>query len=278
MTKEEIASLGIEDLITRDPMHDPKYSLIEGRILHRTKGYLLPTDEPFYVLRGNDPFAITMAGFYNKVLAGEEPTQITLGHMDTSSERVETFRKYQEENPTMVGRMYPEKGCSCITEPPFMMGSPDDQKQNSEWFPYSFRLFHRDLNFYIPDTEPLMIFRGKDQVLVVIMKQHLDFIHRNAHLYENADQLGDYIQKQIDDVVTFQVDNPTRCGATCSIHQKLTNAVYSDAMKDLMISQKERIDTEDNVDVDAVLARNAEIVKEFEDSVAPEDMGVYGGQ
>lgn len=233
MTKEEIADLGIEDLIVRDHLHDPKYSFTQGKVLHREKNYLLPVDEPYYVLRGNDPFAPTMAHFYNETLKGEDPSDIVLGHIETSSERVEAFKNYQMEHPTMVGRMYPDEGCACIVEPPFMMGSPDDpQEQNVEWFPWNYTLFHRDFHFYIPAEEPLMVFRGKDAILVMIMDKHIEFIHRNAHIYESPAIMMEYIELQIKAVKKFHKEMPHRIGVACTIYQKPKGAAYSEALSD----------------------------------------------
>lgn len=230
MTKEEIADLGIEDLIVRDHLHDPKYSFTQGRVLHREKNYLLPIDEPYYVLRGNDIFAPQMAYFYNETLKGEDPSDIVLGHIETSTERVETFKAYHEAHPEMIGRMYPTDKTE---NEPFMMGSPDDpMEQNAEWFPWNYTLFHRDFKFYIPPEEPLMVFRGKDAILVMIMNKHIDFINTNPHMYEHPAVMIDYIEKQIEAVKKFHVEKPYRVGVACTIYQKPKGAAYSEALGD----------------------------------------------
>ncbi len=242
MTPEEIKDLGIEDLIVRDHLHDPKYSFTQGKVLHREKNYLLPVDEPYYVLRGNDIFAPQMAYFYNETLKGEDPSDIVLGHIETSTERVEAFKNYQEEHPEMIGKMYPQPGCDCIVEPPFMMGSPDDpMEQNAEWFPWNYTLYHRDFHFYIPAEEPLMVFRGKDAILVMIMNKHIAFIHRNRHMYQDPDTMIKYIHQQIGAVQKFHLDKPHRVGVACTIYQKPKGAAYSEALKEVEAGREEAL-------------------------------------
>lgn len=231
MTPEEIQDLGIEALIIRDHLHDPKYSFTQGKVLHREKNYLLPIDEPYYVLRGNDIFAPQMAYFYNETLKGEDPSDIVLGHIETSSERVETFKAYHEKYPEKIGKMYNDEE---RVEAPFMMGSPDDPiHQNAEWFPWNYTLFHRDFNFYIPAEEPLMVFRGKDAILVMIMNKHIEFIERNPHMYESPEEMIGYIRKQIEAVQNFHKEKPHRVGVACTIYQKPKGAAYSEALGDM---------------------------------------------
>jgi len=238
MTKEEIEDLGIEALITRDNLHDPKYSFTQGRVLHREKNYLLPVDEPYYVLRGNDIFAPQMAHYYHEVLKGEDPSDIVLGHIETSSERVEAFKTYHEKYPDMIGKMYPEVGCSCIVEPPVMMGTQDDpMHQNSEWFPWDYTLFHRDFHFFIQPEEPLMVFRGKDAILVMIMNKHVEFIKEHPEQYQSPQVMINYIEEQIKRVSDFHLDNPHRIGVACTIYQKPKGAEYSAALE---IAEKNR--------------------------------------
>lgn len=252
MTREEIKSLGIEDLIIRDPHQEVKYGFIQGKVFHYEKGYLLPTDEPIYVTRAADPFAPQLAHFYNEFLRGENPSEIVLGHIETSNERVMSFKKWHAENPDRVGKMYPDKGCECIVEMPFMLGSPDDPEQNDEWFPYNYRLYHRDLHFYIPDDEIVMVYRGKDMALLTVMQKHSEFIRENPGYYSHPEMMLDYVERQIAAVLKFQTEKPERCGVTCAVFQKADSAKYSDAVAKLE-EEKEAGLQENNLDKEKIL-------------------------
>ena len=237
MTEKEIKALGIEHLIIRDFAIDPKYRPIQGRLLHIDKGYLIPIDEPLYILRGNDPVAPYMAQWYFDSLVEEEQTEIVKGHQTTSNERVAAFQKYQTENRDMVGRLYPEPGCECIIRPVSLdIGIEGyDAEQDPEYYFHDFKLFHRYLNFYVPPTEPVMIFRGKDALLVKIIDKHNELVEQNRATYgdKTADMLIHFNEQRKVKVKEFHRDNPERVGVTCSVFQKPTGAAYQEAMAEL---------------------------------------------
>lgn len=236
MTEKEIATLGIEDKIVRDFHVDPKYSPIQGRLLHISKGYLIPIDEPLYVLRGNDPVAPYMAQWYFDALVDEEQSEIVVGHQVTSNERVQTFQKYQAEHPEMVGRLYPKKGCECIIEPVSNdIGTDKDPEQDPEYYFHDFKLFHRYLNFYVPIDEPVMVFRGKDAMLIRVMQKHNELVEAQRGRYGDAtaDMLIHFNVQRIQKAFEFHRDHPERVGVTCSIFQKPTGQAYKEAMQEL---------------------------------------------
>lgn len=242
MTQEEINALGIEHLITRDLHIDPKYSPVQLRLYHKEKGYLIPVDEPLYVLRGNDPMAVQMAEFYVKALADETQSKIVVDHQVTAAERVLTFKEYHKNNPELIGKLYPEAGCDCIVaSPSYDIGSDKDPYQDSEYAFWDFKLFHRYLSFFVPTTEPVMIFRGKDALLVSIIDKHTEFIKSNRELYSNPDMMIDYNNKRREQVLAFHTEKPERVGVTCSIFQKPTGKAYVEAMEEYAKQREENL-------------------------------------
>jgi len=245
MTEQEIQALDIEHLITRDFAVDPKYRPIQMRLLHIEKGYLIPVDEPLYILRGNDPFAPIMAQWYYDALVDEVQSKIVVGHQETSSERVATFLRYHQENPEMVGRIYPEPGCECILETPPCsdFGEENDPMQDPEYTFWDFKIYHRYLNFYVPATEPLMIFRGKDALLVRIIDKHNEYIRNNIERYgeKTAEMLIHFNDQRRVQVKEFHRDNPERVGVTCSVFQKPTGKEYQEAMAELDDGREETV-------------------------------------
>ena len=245
MTEFEIKALGIEHLIVRDLAIDPKYRPIQGRLLHIDKGYLIPTDEPLYILRGNDPVAPYMAQWYFDALRDEEQTEIVVGHQTTSNERVTTFREYQAANKEMVGKLYPKPGCECIIDPVSLDIGVEgyDAMQDPEYYFHDFKLFHRYLNFYVPSNEPVMIFRGKDALLVRIIDKHNALVEENRETYgdEVADMLIHFNEQRKQAVKEFHRDNPERVGVTCSVFQKPTGKEYLEAMAELGDGRSEKV-------------------------------------
>jgi len=257
MTEQEISTLGIEDLIVRDFHVDPKYSPIQGRLLHISKGYLIPVDEPLYVLRGNDPVAPYMAQWYFDALKDEEQSEIVVGHQVTSNERVQTFQKYQTENPDKIGKLYPENGNDFEVIDPVShdISTDKDPEQDPEYYFHDFKLFHRYLNFYVPIDEPVMIFRGKDAMLVRVIKKHNELVEARREVYgdKTADMLIHFNTQRIQKVFEFHSEKPERVGVTCSIFQKPSGKEYKEAMEELeKYGRSEKIDALiDAVDEDA---------------------------
>lgn len=237
MTEQEIKILNIEHLITRDFAIDPKYRPIQLRLLHIEKGYLIPIDEPLYILRGNDPIAPYMAQWYFDALKDEIQSEIVVGHQTSSSERVQTFRDYQAKNPELLGELYPEAGCSCIVDPvSHDIGTSLDPMQDPEYTFWDFKLFHRYMNFFVPSDEPVMIFRGKDSLLVRIIDKHNELVEANRHKYANdqtAEMLIHFNNQRRIQVKEFHRDNPERVGVTCSVFQKPKGKEYQEAMTEL---------------------------------------------
>lgn len=237
MTQNEIETLGIEDLIVRDPMHDPKYSCTEGRVYHREKQYLIPVDEKVYILRGNDPIAPQMANWYYETLKQEDQTEIVVGHQETSIERVETFINYHKAHPERIGKLYSARD----ETPPLLMGTEEDAMMDPEYFMWNFRFFHRDFHFWIEDDEPLMIFRSKDALLVRIIDKHNEFIDNNPELYDeqDAEALKFYNGLRRKQVLSFHLEHPERVGVTCAVFQKPKSEEYK-AVLDKFEDEREK--------------------------------------
>jgi hypothetical protein len=76
-------------------MNDPKYS---AKLCH-IDGYIIPDDEPIMVLRGKDVGALVAIVAYIEMLEGEHPNAVINSHLDSAIERLETFYRYQLDNP-----------------------------------------------------------------------------------------------------------------------------------------------------------------------------------
>ena len=234
MTQEEIKAIGIEALIMRDEAIDPKYRPAQFKLLHIEKKYLIPSDEPIYVLRGNDPAAPFLARRYREILIAEEQSEIVIDHLDTSAERVNTFNIYHKNNPDKVGRIYDLKDRWLYTDEQLeaLANCPLDPKQDPEYAFWDFKLFCRDERRFVDDDEPVMIFRGKDAALVMVIDEHNNFIASHFELYakDDIDRLIKYNELRKEAVKMFHIEHPERVGVTCAIFQKPKSEKYKKAL------------------------------------------------
>ena len=129
--------------MVRDFQVDYKMSPIQLRLYHRGKGYMIPEDEPLYVLRGADPVAVEMVKFYIDSLRDEEQSEIVVDHERTSHFNVKRFEDFKANNPDRMGKMYPEEGCSCIVPVPSLdIGTENDPMQDPEYTFWDLSLIH----------------------------------------------------------------------------------------------------------------------------------------
>jgi hypothetical protein len=82
-------------------MSDPKYKPTNEGIMHED-GYMLPDNEPLMILRGKDIGALNNIVDYIEMLQEQMPQSKTiLSHLESSTERLVAFYKYQYENPDL---------------------------------------------------------------------------------------------------------------------------------------------------------------------------------
>jgi hypothetical protein len=83
------------------------------------------------------------------------------------------------------------------------------------------RVFHRAGGYYLPDDEPLVVFRGKDVGTLVAMEAYLRFMEYVAdradtqHAREVARAHASSIGERIETIRQFQLDHPERTGLGC---------------------------------------------------------------
>jgi len=240
MTEQEIKAIGIEELICRDPYHDPKVSFVQGRAYHREKKYLIPQDEPIYIIRGSDPTAVKMVEYYNKALRDEEATEIVVDHIRTSDERLETFKLYADSISMpfnldkMVVRYNGMSSIKILVENSINGNLPQQDKQ---FIFVDFRLFDVISRKFLPDEEPVITFRGKDALLVQIIDKHNELLEEYL-MYEANTDVSAYTENLIELnksrkrlVKDFHRSNPDRVGVTCAIFQKPKAQAYIKALK-----------------------------------------------
>jgi hypothetical protein len=101
-------------------MHpDPKYRLGEDdRVFHRHGGYFLPDDEPLVLFRGKDVGTLVAMDAYLRFMEyvsehadTERARDVARAHASSISERIETIKRFQLENPERTG-------LGCHTCPP----------------------------------------------------------------------------------------------------------------------------------------------------------------
>ena len=243
MTEQEIAKLGIEDLIVRDLKPDSKYSMVQGRLLHQDKNYLIPLDEPTYVTIGCDPTALQLAVHYNARLHNEIQSNIVVDHIKSSSDRVTAFSEFQAENPNDLGEIdtwteYPTTKNEAFREDcaNYAVDTMLDGKQSESFMFWDFKLFDRHAKRFLSPDMPIMIYRGKDALLVQIIKEHIELIEAQKEFYSEDTYLLliKNAKESIKTIHKFHSENPERVGVTCSLFssQEAKGDDYKEAMAD----------------------------------------------
>ena len=93
-------------------------------------------------------------------------------------------------------------------DPKYQLGSED-------------RVFHRSGGYFLPDDEPLVLFRGKDVGTLVALdayKRFMDYVAVHAdseHARSVARSHAESIIERIDSIKAFQRLNPDRTGLGC---------------------------------------------------------------
>ena len=247
MTQEEIKRIGIEHLITRDLGQDPKYRPIQGRLLHIEKNYLIPTDEPVYVTRADDPTAVELAKYYFSALEGETQSNIVVDHMKTSTERVEVFELFAEDNCDMVGNLSANLVARKNNEIAALvaLNTSIDSMQSSGYLFWDFSIFDRANLAFVSEKVPLMIYRGKDALLVQIIDKHIEMLDEafNNGQFEHEDDYDLLTVNAENDklaILEFHQNNPERVGVTCSLFssQEAKGDEYKKAMANAKVYAK----------------------------------------
>jgi hypothetical protein len=82
-------------------------------------------------------------------------------------------------------------------------------------------VFHRQGGYFLPDDEPLVLFRGKDVGTLVALdayRHFMEYVSRNAdssHARAVARSHADSIAERIEVIKAFQLENPERTGLGC---------------------------------------------------------------
>jgi hypothetical protein len=82
-------------------------------------------------------------------------------------------------------------------------------------------VFHRSGKYFLPDDEPLVLFRGKDVGTLIALEayqrfmQHVSVNADTEHAREVARAHADSISERLDAIATFQRENPERAGLGC---------------------------------------------------------------
>jgi hypothetical protein len=83
------------------------------------------------------------------------------------------------------------------------------------------RVFHREGGYFLPDDEPVVLFRGKDVGTLVALEAYLQFM---LYVADNADtehartvarDHATSISERIETIRQFQLDHPERTGLGC---------------------------------------------------------------
>lgn len=84
-------------------MNDPKYGIRDNRIWHRAGEYYVSSDEPVMLLRGKDPAVPVMIEAYINYLKTLDTSDDRIAsHIESATERLQTIRKWQADNPGRV--------------------------------------------------------------------------------------------------------------------------------------------------------------------------------
>jgi hypothetical protein len=97
---------------------------------------------------------------------------------------------------------------SHVHDPKYQFGSED-------------AVYHRDGEYFLPDDEPLVLFRGKDVGTLVALDAYRKFMEHvsahaeTAHARIVARAHADSIAERLVAISAFQADNPDRTGLGC---------------------------------------------------------------
>ncbi len=83
---------------------EPKYKIDGDKIINRADGIVIPDNEPVFIFRAKDIKAALAIECYSLMLDEGVHKQVVL-------QRVEDFRKYQEENKKLCGIPDSDKSC-----------------------------------------------------------------------------------------------------------------------------------------------------------------------
>jgi len=79
---------------------DPKYRAIKDSLYH-VDGYQLPPDEPLMIFRGKDIGSLVAIVEYVEMLEEQTFNNTINSHLESALERLNTFYRYQVENPEL---------------------------------------------------------------------------------------------------------------------------------------------------------------------------------
>ena len=82
-------------------MSDPKYYVGGGGRLCHEDGYELPEDEPIMIFRGKDIGSLDAICEYVEMLMEQPQNKTIVSHLQSSTERLQTFYQYQIDNPEL---------------------------------------------------------------------------------------------------------------------------------------------------------------------------------
>lgn len=77
-------------------MQDPKYDFQNGQVINRATGEAIPADEPVFVFRARDRFAVAALHRYMNAV---NMTQGQSDHYNAVARRAEEFEVFAVENP-----------------------------------------------------------------------------------------------------------------------------------------------------------------------------------
>lgn len=82
------------------------------------------------------------------------------------------------------------------------------------------RIWNRNGNYFLPDDEPVMVLRGKDQACLAAIFGYIECLEKQAqtkhvleHIKTSRERLGVFFE--------FQTKNPERAGIGCTVAEKL---------------------------------------------------------
>lgn len=84
---------------------EPKYTahLVDGdcKIVVRETADRVPDDEPVFIFRGKDPFAVSVLAYYASIL---EENKVSEDHISAVLQRLDDFCEFKKDNPSRCSR------------------------------------------------------------------------------------------------------------------------------------------------------------------------------
>lgn len=108
----------------------------------------------------------------------------------------------------MAHRQGNSHGTSRVHDPKYRFGSED-------------AVYHRSGGYFLPDDEPLVLFRGKDVGTLVALdayQRFMEYVSTHAdteHARSVAQAHADSIKERLTAISAYQKDNPERTGLGC---------------------------------------------------------------